>query len=346
MNSTRLTRGGRSPETNDAHLTALNAATDPQSILTACAALLEARGMRAPWALPELVPLPQFIASHLKRKEKKATEATMVILRGALTKFQKHCRGMNLQDIKGQTVQEWVDSLEAAHFAGGTIKKLFSAVHAMFTRAVSMGFMRTNPCSDVELPDQSSVVGRQPLLDADIDRLVAFLREQGHLEWITVTLLGRYAGCRLEDAAKMPVSAIRLEGDVTVLSFTPRKTSTPLEVPVFGPLAAHLRQVRHTGPLCPSLATLSVSCLSRHFVTLLDKAGVCTQPVTLANGRVAHQISFHSLRHGFVTSLAVKGIPENLRMSLAGHRTAGAHRRYSHLTAADLSAQLAEYFPS
>ncbi len=336
--------GGGSPTTNDAHLHAALTATDPSTLLAAVGALLEARGMRAPWALPELVALPVFIEAHLKRKAKKAAPATLAVIKGALTKFQRHCRGMNLQEITGQKVQEWIDSLEAAKFAGGTIKKLFSPVHAMFTRAVSLGFMRLNPCADVELPDQASVVGRQPLLDADIDRLISFLRAEGWFEWITCVLLGRHAGTRLEDAAKMDANAIRLEGDVTVLSFTPRKTGSPLEIPVFGPLAAHLRQVRQTGPLCPALAALSVSCLSRHFVTLLEKAGVCTQAVTLANGRTAHQVSFHSLRHSMVSDLARRGVPENLRMKMSAHRTTSAHRRYEHTSAAELSTQLGGYF--
>ena len=344
MNSTRLTRGGKSSEANDAHLQALLAATDPSTLLAACAGILEARGMRAPWALPDVVPLSDFIASHVKRKAKKSSPATMVVIRGALTKFQRHCRGMNLQDVKGQHVQDWVDSLEAAHFAGGTIKKLFSAVHAMFTRAVSLGFMKVNPCADVELPDDASVVGRQPLLDSDIDRLVEFLKQEGHLEWVTVTLLGRHAGCRLEDAAKMDASAIRIEGDLTILSFVPRKTGTLLEIPVFGQLAAHLRQIRQKGALCPALAALSVSCLSRHFVTLLEKAGVCTQPLTLPNGRQVHQVSFHSLRHSMVSDLARRGVPENLRMKMSAHRTTAAHRRYEHTSAADLSTQLGGYF--
>ncbi len=142
----------------------------------------------------------------------------------------------------------------------------------------------------------------------------------------------------------MDASSIRIEGDVTILDFVPRKTGVRLEIPVFGALAAHLRQIRQTGPLCPSLAALSVSCLSRTFVTLLEKAGVCTQELTLENGRVVHQVSFHSLRHSMVSDLARRGVPENLRMKMSAHRTTAAHRRYEHTSAVELSSQLGGYF--
>jgi integrase len=40
--------------------------------------------------------------------------------------------------------------------------------------------------------------------------------------------------------------------------------------------------------------------------------------------------SFHSLRHSFSSLLANAGIPEELRMTLVGHRSKAIHQQYSH----------------
>jgi integrase len=40
--------------------------------------------------------------------------------------------------------------------------------------------------------------------------------------------------------------------------------------------------------------------------------------------------SFHSLRHGFVSSMANAGVSKELRMKLAGHTTDASAARYTH----------------
>ena len=43
-------------------------------------------------------------------------------------------------------------------------------------------------------------------------------------------------------------------------------------------------------------------------------------------------ITFHSLRHTFVTRLADAGVPESVRRQLVGHSNAATHDRYDHST--------------
>ena len=47
-------------------------------------------------------------------------------------------------------------------------------------------------------------------------------------------------------------------------------------------------------------------------------------------GAKAELLSFHSLRHSFVSALANAGVASDLRQKLAGHTDSKSHARYSH----------------
>lgn len=338
-------RGADKAPNDDAPLALLQHATDTQSILTAVGQLLAARGLKAPWGLPELTPLRDFIRTHLARKAKKVAPATLSKLTHSLKHFQRHCPGVNIQDVQGAHVQAWTDALEAEQLSGGTITVMFGHVKQLFDKAKGLGFRSgPNPCESVDLPVPDSVVRRLPFEPSDVTRLLAFFDGEGLPDWSLATLLGSAAGCRLADAAKMQAESIRVEEGVTILSFTPAKTKRAVEIPVFGLLAARLAPfLGRTGPICPSLASQRVETLSHLFVAFLSKAGVDPMPVTLPSGRVVHRLSFHSLRHLMISDLARRGVPESVRMALASHRTQGAHRKYVTLSGLDLARQMEGY---
>ncbi len=47
-------------------------------------------------------------------------------------------------------------------------------------------------------------------------------------------------------------------------------------------------------------------------------------------GRVTSSLSFHSLRHSFVSALANAGVAPELRQKLSGHADEKTHARYTH----------------
>ena len=50
----------------------------------------------------------------------------------------------------------------------------------------------------------------------------------------------------------------------------------------------------------------------------------------LANGHKFCKHPFHGLRQGFVSGLANQGVAPEQRRAMTGHKTDGAHARYTH----------------
>jgi len=75
----------------------------------------------------------------------------------------------------------------------------------------------------------------------------------------------------------------------------------------------------------------TASLIERKFKEIVIKAGVDLREVTRPNGHKFCKRSFHSLRHGFVSGLANQGVAPEQRRAMTGHKTDGAHARYTHL---------------
>jgi integrase len=96
---------------------------------------------------------------------------------------------------------------------------------------------------------------------------------------------------------------------------------------------------RHRGigkaPVFPALTgkyTGGKSGLSGQFKRLMESAGIRGRILRAGSGegRTTSALSFHSLRHSFVSALANAGVPAELRKELAGHTTDASHKVYTH----------------
>jgi integrase len=102
-------------------------------------------------------------------------------------------------------------------------------------------------------------------------------------------------------------------------------------------LAWLVQQPRGIGkaPLFPSLHGMSgagKSGLSSQFKRIMEQAQIGGRILRAATGQGRKQssLSFHSLRHSFVSALANAGVAPDLRQKLAGHTDLKSHARYSH----------------
>lgn len=305
-----------------------------------------AAGVRLPlisWdALPEMILVPAFVESFLARKGGKVTAGRLTLSTRILRGFGRLHKTLELQQVQGHHVQAWLDALVRRALAPRTICNALRLVSSLFRHGVAMGHIKVNPCLDLELPVWRDVVARLPMADGDFEKLLAHLGQAS--EWRTAALLGRYAGLRLQDAAKLSGEAVMLTGEACLVAVTAGKTGRSDVLPVFGPLVGHLRAVARPGPLTPALAALSADRLSKAFTAICDAAGIDPQIIEVGNGRKCRRVSFHSLRHSFVTDLSKRGVPEHLRKKMSAHVTSAAHRLYDHAGALDLHKQVAGYF--
>jgi integrase len=161
-------------------------------------------------------------------------------------------------------------------------------------------------------------------------------------EWRGMILVGAFAGLRLGDIAKLTVGNLDL--DRRTLRFSPQKDKRSsqrreLEVPLHPDLERYLLDQpladESNAAVFPALSQRKIggsTGLSAKFRKLMKKAGITATKLTERNGgkgRCFYNLSFHSLRHTFVSMLANRGVHQEVRMKLAGHTT-DVHARYSH----------------
>lgn len=301
-------------------------------------------------ALPVLRLILPFAQDYVARKDAKVksgalSQAHFNLLQRCVLHFARNHESMELSAFKGHHLQSWADSLTVAGLAEGSVRNQLSVLSAMFGFALDMGFIAANPCAVVEVKKSSAEVLRMEMPDGDFEILRGYLQRAGEKDWLTAAMVMRYAGLRLVDACHLSAAGVTWQGDACLLCLTPGKTDTPEVLPVFDPLSGYLRAMAvASGPLAPSLASLSSSALSKQFTRLCDDARLNPHFIKLPSGRQYRRVSAHSLRHSFVTWLVRLGVPEDLRMKMSAHVDEESHRGYDHVTGLRLHQQLSSYF--
>jgi integrase len=161
-----------------------------------------------------------------------------------------------------------------------------------------------------------------------------------------MTLAGLYCGVRLTDLARLTWRSVDLESGT--LTFVAKKTGQRLSVPLAKALVDYLSELPATdspdAPIFPKLSTKSASKLSEGFRSVLADAGLAEPPNKHSTGKGRHaarevsELSFHSLRHSFVSILKSTGANEAVAMALAGHETKAISQHYTTLDDATLRA--------
>jgi integrase len=209
----------------------------------------------------------------------------------------------------------------------------------------------------------SNVAEAVDLLEEDPDKRLPFTLEQvralhevADTEWRGLILLGFYAGIRLGDAARLTWANVDLES--RVVAFEAQKTARRKKgadkntvvdlhrdlMTYFGGLTV---SEDSSAPIFPALSQRPVGGaggLSGRFRRLMDKASILA-PLGAAkgqDGRVFRGLSFHSLRHAFVTQLAAASVPIEIRKELAGHSSDAMSLNYTQISRVLTAAAIAQ----
>ena len=156
----------------------------------------------------------------------------------------------------------------------------------------------------------------------------AMKRKQTHRWWIP--LIGLYSGARLEEISQLHIEDVRLEQGVWILDITDvddrelKNTGSRRQVPIHNALIKagfldYCQKIKGRGErrLFPDLKPVSVNGMQKYgqyitkwFGPYLEKLGVKSS---------SHKVSFHSLRHTFVSKAKHLEIPEKQCAQVVGH---------------------------
>jgi integrase len=270
------------------------------------------------------------------RAERTKSPATFARYKGTINKFLE-CLGPKadaaLGDITAQDVQKFVSWRLKGGRNATTVMVDLKTLNAPFSLAMRQGLILTNPVPAADAP-RAEKESREPFAWEQVSELIR--HSEG--EWKTAIMLGALTGQRLGDCISITWDCV--DFDKHLLRFRPQKTrhqKRDLVLPLHTDLEKHLMDLpeRKGQPLCPALSKAKIggrSGLSRQFQCIMKKAKIKGRSVEAGGdeGRVFNKLSFHSLRHTYVSQLANAGIAPDVRQLLSGHADEKSHTVYTH----------------
>lgn len=291
---------------------------------------------------PTKYTVKSWLEFWLKNAEVSTAPATYAVYKATATRFLEFMGSeglaqIPLPELEPAAVQEYLAVL-SKEVSATTVRNHRRHLAGAFEEAVKQDFIRKNPVLVVKPPTvQKEEKGCFTL--GQVEKLMHSASE----EWRGMILLGFYGGMRLKDAARLRWSNI--SDNMSHIDFEPTKTKrhgTKVRLPIHPRLRDYLEGLkapeRPEAPLFPGLASKTGSGrsgLSMDFKKLVAKSGI--QNRILGDGkrrsreRRVSALTFHSLRHTFVTNLHDTNVDSETRQKLAGHTDSKTHAGYTHV---------------
>jgi len=224
--------------------------------------------------------------------------------------------------------QKYYDDLASKKFALASLRMEMKTISSVFNYARRLGLIATNPVSAVDLPERIKQVKRKVFTPTQVQMLI----DAADAEWKTAILVGYYAGLRLSDCVSLTWEAVDLAGRKLVVET--HKTGETLEIPLHPTLEKHLSKLAGdtNGAICPTLAAWPAggrSGLSKQFLAIMRKTGIGNELADTGGQRQLSRLSFHALRASFNSGLHNKGVDQELRRKLTGHKSDAMNDRYT-----------------
>jgi integrase len=241
-----------------------------------------------------------------------------------------------LREITPADIRSYRDALKRKGLAAPTANHAVKILRMPFKAAHDAGYIDINPNTKNTVrpvKDEARNVEKDVFTREQLSEL---LKAAPSEDWTGAILCGYYTGLRLRDIADLQWSAVDLGG--RIIRVTTRKTGKPVTVPIHPEFAAWLdKQTRgiSKAPVFPTLAGKAgggKSGLSMAFRRIMERAKIKGRLLREANGvgRSQSSLSFHSLRHGFVSAMANAGVAQELRQKLTGHASPEMNAQYTH----------------
>lgn len=208
-------------------------------------------------------------------------------------------------------------------FSGTTANDHLRFVGMVFSRAVKLGHISSNPVDAVQRVGNDSVE-KETFTRAMQARILRAMRRAGREDWLCLASLGWHTGHRLQDLLDATTTKDGL------LPLTPRKKGGKgrvVIIPLPGWLAKLLNRLE--GFKTIENADNRNGRVSEQFIGWLRAAGVDPLPVE-RGARIVHRRSFHSYRHSMQSRLIAAGVSDELARLVTDHESIKSARIYRH----------------
>jgi integrase len=237
--------------------------------------------------------------------------------------------------LSAEDVTGWRDALAAEGRGASTVNLSIKILRAALNAAKDRGYLIANVTKGVPLLAETEPIRATFTLDH-----VESLLHAAEGEWKGVILAGYFTGASLGDIVRLRWQQVDLAAGS--LTYVRRKTGAGVVMPIHEDLAAWLTATDDpTAYVFPELArrgTSGARGLSPSFSVIMKRAkitGETAKPKGKA-GKTRNALSFHCLRHSFISGLANAGIGVEMRQALAGHASAEVNMIYTHREIAPL----------
>lgn len=288
----------------------------------------------------------EYCEEWLKQRASVSKPATLTrysqVMRSFISSLPEHRKTAEVAAIGTREIRMWREKLVSEGLSESTCNVALTIIRGLFGDARRQGILVVNPAEALPMLRATSSDERIPFTVEQVQALLAAADD----EWRGMTLIGFFCGLRISDASDLLWSNIDLLG--RTLSYEQKKVSHRrkrkdriTQIYLHDDVMDYLTKIAGSddpnGPLFPSLHGLGTAGpygLSGQFVRLMAKAGIeAPRGVEkIGRGRVFRRLSFHSLRHSFVSRLANAEISMEIRKQMSGHSSDAVHEGYSHLS--------------
>jgi integrase len=283
--------------------------------------------------------LRAFTEEWLREKEASISTGTLKFYKGVTSKLIRYFGSRAEQAIRGITRNDLIEfrGQLSKEISPASVNHDMIAVKALFAAAHAANRIAENPARGIkpvrsepnDAPRRGFYIGELQLLLAECDP-----------EWASMVKVGFLTGARLIDVALLKWSDVDFERGE--LRYTARKTSRSIMIPITTGLRDHLMTLAGSDNASEYLhprASASIAkrgssaTLSAQFGELVLQAGLRPAKRPRDKGTRRHcfaELSYHSLRHGFVSFLKDAGAAQSVAMELAGHSSIATSQLYTH----------------
>jgi len=297
----------------------------------------------------ERIALRGAVETYLDSFKGQNTESSLISYRCRLNAFLDHFHASDtlplIGDVTGELIEQFLNGVKArtsASTANGHRKVL----NAFFAHALKNKKIRSNPVKDVATYKRSKeevAIARRPFEEKEIRAVYAAAPDDF---WRFAIVFGLYTGLRLGNVTTLRWRDVDLKE--LVVKVVDIKSPDVLKIPLASPLLINLlSELRRKSPkatpesfLFPEYAAIynadDAAPLSSAFRDILVAAGLSEKYQRTNQGagrscrRAVSPLSFHSLRHNFVTMLKERGASQMVARELVGHNSDAVNQLYTH----------------